>query len=49
MKIFVRAMDQTGLAFRYLAEKFSGIGAVNIIVGSYRALSDALEEAKIMH
>jgi hypothetical protein len=30
MKSFVRAMDQTGLAFWYLSEKFPGISAEKI-------------------
>jgi hypothetical protein len=30
MKDFVKAMDQTGPAFRYLAEKFPGISAAKI-------------------
>jgi hypothetical protein len=30
MKNFVKAMDQTGPAFRYLAEKFTGISAAKI-------------------
>jgi hypothetical protein len=35
MKSFVRAMDQTGLAFWYLAEKFPGISAAKIREGVF--------------
>jgi hypothetical protein len=35
MKNFVKAMDQTGPAFRYLAEKFPGISAAKIKEGVF--------------
>ena len=38
MKSFVRAMDQTGLAFWHLAEKFPGISAAKIEEGVFIGL-----------
>jgi len=40
MKIFVKAMDQTGPAYRYLTEKFPGISDAKIKEGCFHWSTD---------